>query len=417
MADQGVSSLTNVVVSIFVARSLPAEGFGAFGVATVVYLLALGTSRALIGEPLLSRYSHVSADRRRGLVPDMLGAALVVSAIAAGLVAGLGLTVGGSAGSALLALAAPLPVLIVQDVLRYACIIDRPGSALGIDIAWLLAICVALPFAPAGAGAAWFVSAWGLTAGAGVLVGFATERSALGVPRPGHWLADNREMGIRFFTEFLTGQAVGQLVLTGVGAIAGLRVLGGVRAAQVFYGPINTIHAGIYLALVPEGAIARREPRRLLRLMVRASVVLVFVALVWTAVGLVLPHEIGAELFGASWPDARDLMLPMGLAMVAGSVATGGFAGLRALAAARASLRAKLQTVPGQLVLPLAGAAGSGAGGYAVGFGLGHLASAVIYWAAFVRALPAEPGGRPEPAPVQSPSDAADGPTVPASLL
>jgi hypothetical protein len=44
MADQGVSGLSNVVVSIFVARSLPDSGFGAFGVAAIVAMLTLGVA-------------------------------------------------------------------------------------------------------------------------------------------------------------------------------------------------------------------------------------------------------------------------------------------------------------------------------------------------------------------------------------
>jgi O-antigen/teichoic acid export membrane protein len=401
MADQGVSSLSNVVVAIFVARSLPDAGFGAFAAATIAYMVTTGTARSLIGEPLLSRYSHAEADVRRRLVPDMLGATLVVSAAAAVVVALLAAVVGGASGSALLAMALVLPLMIVQDCWRYAFIVDRPGAALGVDLVWLLGVALAMPLAPAGADAAWFVWVWGLAAGAGALVGWAAAGVNVGVPHPWRWLADNRAMGSRFFGEFLTGQAVGQFVLACVGALSGLGVLGAVRAAQVFYGPLNTVHAGIYLAVVPEGAQARDRPAVLRRLMLGASGVLAGVALGWMCVGLVLPDRWGAELFGATWTDAQELMLPMGLAMMAGSLATGGFAGVRSLGAARESLRARLQTVAPQLGLPLAGAALAAGPGYAAGFGAGHAVAAVIWWLAFRRAL----AGRAVDAPgVSSPS-------------
>ncbi len=388
MADQGVSGLSNVVVSIFVARSLPSEEFGAFGVASIVALLIMGVSRALIGEPLLSRFSRVTAAVRRRVVPDMLGAALVVSATAGLIVAVAGLAVGGDAGSALVVLTFVLPLIVVQDTWRYAFIVDRPAAALAVDLVWLGGVFVALPLAPAGAGAPWYVAAWGLTAGIGAVCGQVLGRSAVThAPHPFRWLRENGDMGLRFLGEFGTGQAVGQSVLLGVGAIAGLEVLGAVRAAQTFFGPINTIHAGIFLALVPEGAQARDEPVRLRRLMMAASGLLATVAMAWTAVGLALPASAGAELFGASWIDARSLIGPMGLAMIAGSVATGGFAGLRALGAARASLRARLETAPPQLVLPLGGTAVAAGGGYVVGYGLAHAASAAIYWTEFLRAL------------------------------
>lgn len=386
MADQGISSLSNVVVSIFVARSLSAVGFGAFGAATVAYLLALGTTRALIGEPLLSRYSSADADRRRSLVADMLGAALVTSLVCAGVIWAVGLAVGGAAGSALLALAVVLPLVLVQDTWRYAFIVDRPGGALVVDTVWLAAVCTVLAAAPGGADAAWYVLAWGATGGLGAAAGMILGRGSLAVPRPGRWLRANRDMGGRFLGEFVTGQAVGQLVLAGVGAIAGLSVIGAVRAAQVFYGPLNTIHQGIYLALVPEGARTASD-RQLRRLMARASIALVVVAGAWMCVGLVMPDAWGTSLFGDTWAEAGDLMLPMGLAMIAGSAATGGFAGVRALGDAAESLRARLRTVGPQLVLPLAGTAVGAGQGYAAGFGLGHAASAVIWWTAFGSAL------------------------------
>ncbi len=354
MADQAASSLSNVVVSIFVARALPPEGFGAFGVAFVAFLLTQGIARALIGEPLLSRFSAAPADTRRALVPDMLGTALTVAGVAIVAVTVAGLAVGGPAGSALLALACVLPLVLIQDTWRYAFIVDRPGAALAVDVVWLVTVCAVLPAAPADAGAPWFVIAWGLSGGVGALAGVVLGRASLGRPHPTRWLRANRDMGGRFLGEFATGQAVGQLVLVGTGAIAGLGVLAAVRATQVFYGPLNTVHQGIYLALVPEGARAA-GPSQLRRLMVKATVLIVAIAVAWTIVGQLLPDAWGRALLGDTWSDAQDLLLLMGLASVAGSAATGGFAGVRSLGAARESLRARLRTVGPQLVLPLAG--------------------------------------------------------------
>jgi O-antigen/teichoic acid export membrane protein len=403
MADQGMSSLSNVVVSVFVARSLTPTGFGAFGAAIVAYLLAQGTTRALIGEPLLSRYSASDAAARRPLVSDMLGAALVTSLAGSAVVALTGFFVGGVAGSALVALAVVLPLVLVQDTWRYVFIIDRPGQAVVVDAVWLATVCAVLAAAPRGAGAAWYVLAWGCTGGLGAVAGMILGRSALAWPHPMRWLRNNRDMGLRFLGEFATGQAVGQVVLAGVGAIAGLSVIGAVRAAQVFYGPLNTIHQGIYLALVPEGA-RTTSAHRLRRLMARASALLVGVAAVWMCVGLVMPDSWGTALFGETWTEAADLMLPMGLAMIAGSAATGGFAGVRALGAAAESLRARLRTVGPQVVFPLVGAVIAAGQGYALGFGLGHGVSAVIWWAAFRSALRSRgPVSTGEPVVVDSP--------------
>jgi hypothetical protein len=387
LADQGISTLGNVVVAVIVARSLPPDGFGAFGVATVAYLLVAGAGRALLGEPLLSRYSHRDRATRDAAIPDLLGACLTLALTGAAGVLVVGALLPGPAGAALLGLAPVLPLMLVQDAWRYAFIVDRPAAALAVDVAWLAGVCAALPLAPAGVDAQWYVVAWGLASGFGVAVGVVIGRHQMGRPHLWRWYHTTRDMGARFFGEFVTGQAVAQIVVTGVGAISGLGVFGAVRATQVFYGPLNTLHAGIYLALVPEGAQVARSPHRLYRLMVLASAGLAAVAVAWTLVGLALPDAWGTALFGRTWADAQDLMLPMGLAMVAGSAATGGFAGVRSLGAARESLRARLQTVPPSLVLPLGGAVVGAGQGYAAGFGLGNVAAVAIWWAAFHRAL------------------------------
>lgn len=386
VSDQGISSLSNVVVTIFVARSLSAVGFGAFGVAIVAFMLVQGVSRALVGETLLSRYSSVDTETRGSLVPDMLAAAVAISAVGVAVVTVVAVAAGGEAGRALLALGIVLPLVTVQDTWRYIFIIDRPAAAVAVDAVWLVAVCAVLSAAPSDAGAAWFVIAWGATAGIGAIAGGLLGRGDLAVPHPLRWLRSNRDMGSRFLGEYVTGQAVGQVVLVGVGAIAGLSVIGAVRAAQVFYGPINTVHQGIYLALVPEGARSTGEVH-LRRLMFRATLLLAGVAGGWMWLGLLLPDSWGTTLFGETWPEAGGLLLPIGLAMIAGSAATGAFAGVRALGDARESLRARLRTVGPQLVLPLVGAAVGAGHGYAFGFGLGHAASAVIWWAAFGNAL------------------------------
>lgn len=386
VSDQGISSLSNVVVTIFVARSLSAVGFGAFGVAIVAFMLVQGVSRALVGETLLSRYSSVDTETRGSLVPDMLAAAVAISAVGVAVVTVVAVAAGGEAGRALLALGIVLPLVTVQDTWRYIFIIDRPAAAVAVDAVWLVAVCAVLSAAPSDAGAAWFVIAWGATAGIGAIAGGLLGRGDLAVPHPLRWLRSNRDMGSRFLGEYVTGQAVGQVVLVGVGAIAGLSVIGAVRAAQVFYGPINTVHQGIYLALVPEGARSTGEVH-LRRLMFRATLLLAGVAGGWMWLGLLLPDSWGTTLFGETWPEAGGLLLPIGLAMIAGSAATGAFAGVRALGDARESLRARLRTVGPQLVLPLVGAAFGAGHGYAFGFGLGHAASAVIWWAAFGNAL------------------------------
>ena len=384
LADQAASSLSNVVVAVLVARSVDsASEFGAFGLAMVVYGLALGGVRALVGETFINSRSADEPEVRRRLLGEVIGATVCVGTVVSLLVALAAGVVGGSATPALLALSLTLPLVLVQDTLRYVFVIDRAGLALLIDLVWLAAVVAALLFAPSDAGPGWFVLAWGISGGVAGLLGCAVSGADLRTAHWWRWLVRSRQTGSRFFAEYVTAQASSQVPLLLLGGISGLAVLGAVRASQVFYGPLNTIHGGVYLAVVPEGLRARDDPRRLHRLIRWTSAGLVAFAAAWTVAGLWLPDDVGRALFGESWPGAADIMLPMGLAMVAGGAISGGLLGVRSLGDAQASLRSRLLSAPGQVVLPLVGAVVAGAAGFAVGMAASRVVAAWIWWTAF----------------------------------
>lgn len=77
----------------------------------------------------------------------------------------------------------------------------------------------------------------------------------------------------------------------------------------------------------------------------------------------------------------------MGLAMVLGGLNSGGLLGLRALADAKASLRARLRSTVWLVLCPLVGAVLGDAWGFAAGFAVARLAAAWIWWSAFRHSL------------------------------
>jgi hypothetical protein len=400
VADQAVSALSNTLVAVLVARSATAAGFGAFSLAMVASQLVVGGVRALVGEPLLSLYSAERPSVRRRLEADLQGSTLFLGAISAVVLVVISSVIGGISGAALLSLAAVLVPILVQDAWRYVFIVDRPAAALGIDLVWLGVVMVALPLAPDHVTVTWYVIAWGLAGGLGGLVGLALGWGLPSWPHPWQWLVAHKQVGWRYFGEFVTARASSQLVLTGVGAFAGLAALGAAKASFVYYGILNTLHTGIYLAVVPEGTRRRDRPAELHRMLTVVSAGLVVVAVAWMVAGVLLPDAWGRQLFGATWDEAEDLMVPMGLAMVLGGVASGGLLGLRSLADAQRSLRARLWSTPWLVVCPLVGAAWGGAAGFAAGFALGRLPVSVIWWRAFraslddaARGVEAAPGG------------------------
>jgi hypothetical protein len=388
MADQGASSLSNIVVAILVARSFDsAEPFGAFAVAQLGYALALGGARSVIGEPLLSLYSGATPSERRRLVADLHGAAFFLGVVGSLVLVPVSIVTGGLSGSALLALAFVLPLLLVQDAWRYLFIIDRPAAALAVDMTWLVAVVVVLPLAPADADVGWFVLAWGGAGALSAVVGTALGWGLPSRPHPWRWMVQHRATGSRFFGEYVTVNAMGQFSQAALGAIAGLADLGAVRASQVFYGPLNTVHAGIYLAVVPEGVRMRDRPDKMRRLSRLVSTGQAGVAAVWLLVGFALPDAWGRQLFGATWNEAGDLLVPMGLAVIAGTILSGALVGVRSLADAERSLRARLISAPCLAACQVVGAVWAGALGFVLGMAVGQSISAVVWWSAFRRSL------------------------------
>jgi O-antigen/teichoic acid export membrane protein len=387
MADQVVSSLSNVVVAIIVARVVSPDEFGAFSVAMLAFAIVIGGVRAVIGEPWLSAHSAEPTEVRRRISADLLRASVAASALASVLIAGLAVVAGGMAAAPVLALAAVFPVLGVQDALRYVAVVDRPLVALVSDLAWLVAVVPLLAAAPADASPAWFVVAWGV----GGLVGLVPALAVLGIPvakgSVRRWFGTHREMSGAFLGEHVTARISSQIAMLALGAVAGLSALGAVRAAQVFYGPLNTLFGGLYLVLVPDGARQRHDSRRLTRLMVAASGLVTAAAMIWTLVGVVAPDRLGTALFGQTWSEAGGLLLPMGIAMTISALNTGAFAGIRSLGYARLSLRVRLWSMPPQLACCLIGAAAGSALGYTIGFAVGNAVIATMWWVFFAEAL------------------------------
>jgi hypothetical protein len=405
MSDQAASGLPQILLTVLAARYFQSVRlFAAIGLAMVAYYLVIGGIRAVIGETLLSLYSHEPPRVRRRVVADLQGASLFLGALAGVGLGVVSIVLGGPSGAALLALGLFMPLLMMEDAWRYVFIVDRPGAAVTIDVVWVLTTAVGLSLAPAGMGVGWFVGMWGLGGALGALLGAALGWwGSPGRPHPWRWLLQHRSACSLYFGEFLTSRAVAPFTQTALAGIAGMAALGAVRASLVFFGPLFTLQGGMYLVAVPDGAKARNAPRQMLRMMMVVAALSAGVAAVWTAVGLLLPDSAGRGLLGPTWDDAEALVLPMGVMLIAATLFSGALFGLRALGDARRSFLCRLRTAPGHLVLPLAGGAYDGARGFALGLALAEAIAAVVWWRAFVQALheiepaPAAEAGESDP--------------------
>lgn len=384
LADQGLSSLTNFVLGIVVARTVGLTDFGAFGLAFTAYLIVAGLSRAVTAQPLLIRYSGVpTADWRRGAAAAT-GAALLVGAACAIVALAIAVATDGSLRSAFLALAVVLPGLIVQDAWRFAFFAHGRGrDAFVNDLVWAVVQLAGFTLAIAlGAGTVfWAVIAWGGAATLAALVGAGQAR--LG-PRPlaaRGWSLEHRDLLPSYIGEVAAYILVGQLLLYAVGLVSGLATVGALRAAQILLGPLNVVVQGFSLVAVPGAVqVVRTSARRLTELCVVAGLVLAAAAIAWTLFLVLLPQSFGQTLLGDVWDPAHSVLLAWGLSFAAINLATGAVIGLRALAAARRTLRAAVATSVLGFAGAVAGAALGGLESTAWGFLITQVAGIGVWW-------------------------------------
>ncbi len=389
IADQALSSLTNFALTVLVARSVTESEFGAFAIAVLVYLTVLGIVRGLLAEPLAVRFSAAPPAAR-----NQASAAATGASVWAGALVGAGLLVvatffGGTTRSVLLALGISMPGLALQDAWRFVFVTEgRPARAAANDLVWALAqfgaVGALLAFTDAGAGA--FVLAWGLAANVAALVGCAQAGMLPALGAGPRWARRHLDLGGPFALDF-TAQVGGSYVsLFVVTAIAGLDAVAGLRGAQVLLGPVNVLYLGARLIAVPEGArLAARGGRAVVRLSAVVALALGAAAAVVGTILLLLPDSIGTELLGDTWDAARRVLLPTTLLMAANGIGVAAVTGLRSLAAARESLRARLLVAPLLVVGATIGVVVAGEAGAAWGLAATGVIGAAIWWFGYLR--------------------------------
>jgi O-antigen/teichoic acid export membrane protein len=386
VADQAVSSLSNVAVSIYVVHSLGAAQFGAFSLAYVTYGFALNASRGLCTDPLMVRFSGVSVRAWRRGVRSCTGTACAV-----GLFTGIGtlaaaVLFGGTIGAAFLGLGLTLPGLMLQDSWRFSFFAaGRGGQAFLNDSIWAVTLIPALVLLRVfhHADVFWFTFAWGATACIGAVAG--VLQAGL-FPRPTYawdWLTRHHDLGTRYLLEGTLSSAVMQVRGYGTAALLGLAAVGFVQASVTLTGPMTILFLGMGLVTLPEGArILHRSPRHFPTFCVLVSGGLSLAGLAWGIVLIVaVPKGLGQVAVGSIWRPTYPLMLPQTVYLVASGVAAGAGTGLHALGAARRSLRVVIIGTVVASGLALGGAAVLGAPGTIYGMAVGTWLGAILGWA------------------------------------
>ena len=390
LLDQVLSSASNFLFAILVARSVPAREFGLFTVAFLIYQVSLNTSRSLVSEPLVIGFS--AAAPRAVLEPGRASAGTAMVLAAAGGALLLATTVVGSgvAGEATVPLAIGLPGLFLQDAWRYLFFASRaPAKAAFNDAVWLLAqFCLFAILAAADRlNVRNLTAAWAAAASVAAIVG-CVQAGVL--PGPAHarsWLREHRRVGMGLTTDVLVRGAAAQLGMLSIGAAAGLTAVGAVRAALLLFGPpYILLQAGVALAVPEAVRLRQRSPDRLLSVAIVCGLALGLVPALWGAGLLAMPEQFGELLLGDSWPPARSLVPAITVMVIGTALLVPAAVGLRALVSVRRLVVTSVVVAPLGVVFAAAGAWVGDTRGAAHGLAAGHWLMGAVLWWQFVAA-------------------------------
>jgi O-antigen/teichoic acid export membrane protein len=394
LIDQVLSSGTQLLLIVLVAREADPTTFGAFSVALIAHGFLLGVMRAAIGDVVLLRCradpSATRHEARRGLFLALL------AALAAGLgLAGAGAAIGGEVGHFLLLVALAAPFVYGQDLLRYVAYgAGRVDDAILTDGVWLgvQVVASAVLLAAGEATPTRLVLAWVLGAGVGGAALALRQRLRPRAVAVRRWWADERARASGFLADFLVSNGMWQGSFLMLGALLSLEELGALRVAIVAVSPLANLLAGVRTLTLAHLSGLRAQPPRAGRRAAQLGLVLAAAAAVYGAALVLLPDRWGSQLFGATWSEATTLV---GIVAVGEVLRLPTFAAIdlvKVLGAPFDLVRTRLAggiCVVAGLVL---GAVVAGPRGAAVGTAVGYGLNLTIWWhQARALARPREP--------------------------
>ena len=343
VADQALSSLTNFLVAFLVVRLVSTGEVGAFAVVNAVFLFVLAAFRAFAAKPFSIRLTTADVATQDRARADLCGLALVVGVAIGAPALLLGLATSGSLAGLLVLLGLGLPLLLVQDAMRFALVAEgRAEHAVASDVTWLVIQLAATGVVglTAELTVGWLFSMWvagGLGAAAVALRISHTPLTPSGARR---FLSHHGGLGWRLGVEQSFTQGANQLAWLAIAAVLPLAALGSLRSAQVMLGPLFVLQQAAPMVGIPEARrqLTGRGFPGVVRVGSVVGAALAALSLALIAALLVVPDSLGEALFGDGWEAGRSLVVPLGLRNVLGSVTLGAVIALHTLERARTTM-------------------------------------------------------------------------------
>lgn len=309
ITDQGLSSATNFLSVLVMARGLDSPTFGVFALAYTALTLFLGLSRAFFGVPIALAAKNNSAALSR-LYLNSMSSLLILFVPVAMVVAVTGAVSIPHQSSAFVVLVIVVgmaaPLVMMQDVSRYYAIATgTPGTAILSDALWLGGI-IFLAVAGPSIGPIQLIVSWGGIVAFSLFATFPRLRPRLAFREGARLLIPRRGLreSIALSVTLSTGVtlAMGFLMLPFLGTTS----VGTIRAAGTLFGPVNTLIALLDFSVL--GSLAKRDRSRDIRSVTIVTVGLTIVTMLWASILLIVPSSIGTILLGASWKATRTIL-------------------------------------------------------------------------------------------------------------
>jgi hypothetical protein len=376
LADQALSSGTNMLAVVVVARNGTPEQFGVFSIFLITYYFTVGFNRFVPHAIAMSL--HWDDERARSsyffLPPLVVGAVATVVLV----------PIFASIDRSFLLLPILLLPMLLQDAVRmHAFAIQKPQLALLSDGVWMVALVVGFLFVSTAASAA---SVWAIGGLCGLLISrpwsirMRLHRRPIGASLGSAALEYITLMGLAYATPLLAAPII---TVLGVAALQG---------AGLIRGPITLLVQGLMLHRMSGPPIG---PGTCIRAALQLSATTLGVTLMCIPPLILLKDVYGPYLLGATWPSVEPLVLPALLTLVVGSVSFGPATIVRKMG--RFNLSAKVQVALAPLLVgfPLAGAGVAGPKGFLYATALAYVVFGVTWWSVLKRvaggpALPAD---------------------------
>jgi O-antigen/teichoic acid export membrane protein len=386
--DQALSSASNFLLVLMVARTATVHVFGGFSLVYLLYGLVLGAIRAAGGDVLLTK-TRPSMHGFEGNRRSLLGLAVVFGTIIGILLIALSFLFSGTSATSLAALGATLPALLLQDCMRYYFFAGREaGRAAVVDGIWLLlqvAAFIVIAAVITVPSPSLFLLVWGVCAALAALAGSVWWRIRPRFRHLGSWFHKDAGRSASFLADFAFMIGAGYIYIYLIGAILGLGAVAGIRGAQQLYFPFQTIIAAIRVVSLPAFTAANEKSTFALRSAVgRVFLLIAFAAVVWGGLALAVPDRLGVQILGDTWHVAKPLLLILAVANLARMSAIPLIDGIRALGGGKRLVYLRFAASVLILLAVIVGATIGGVLGAATGLTIGTVLSTALWSIGFI---------------------------------